>query len=168
MALQTKNVTFTQEKKDLQGHLAWNDDQDGTRPAVLVFPEWWGLNDYIKKRAEQVAALGYLAMGVDMYGNGKTADHPEEAGSLMNGVLGDLDASTLASTLHLVSSTLKALEQAKADRDAKDDDRDATVRAILAKHAKTCEITLIGEFEAPEWVVQPAAETEQADTGTLP
>ena len=58
--------------------------------------------------------------------------------------------------------------RSKADRDAKDDDRDATVRAILAKHAKTCEITLIGEFEAPEWVVQPAAETEQADTGTLP
>ena len=91
MALKTKNVTFTAEKRDLQGHLAWNDDQDGTRPAVLVFPEWWGLNDYIKKRAEQVASLGYLAMGVDMYGNGKTADHPEEAGSLMNGVLGDLD-----------------------------------------------------------------------------
>ena len=66
MALQTKNVTFTAEKTDLQGHLAWNDDQDGTRPAVLVFPEWWGLNDYIKKRAEQVASLGYLAMGVDM------------------------------------------------------------------------------------------------------
>ena len=56
-----------------------NEDQDGTRPAVLVFPEWWGLNDYIKKRAEQVVSLGYLAMGVDMYGNGKTADHPEEA-----------------------------------------------------------------------------------------
>ena len=91
MALQTKNLIFTAEKTDLQGYLAWNEDQDGTRPAVLVFPEWWGLNDYIKKRAEQVASLGYLAMGVDMYGNGKTAEHPEEAGSLMNGVLGDLD-----------------------------------------------------------------------------
>ena len=95
MALQTKNVIFTAEKTDLQGYLAWNDDQDGTRPAVLVFPEWWGLNDYIKKRAEQVASLGYLAMGVDMYGNGKTADHPEEAGSLMNGILGDLNLSLI-------------------------------------------------------------------------
>ncbi len=62
MALQTKNVTFTAEKTDLQGHLAWNDDQDGTRPAVLDFPEWWGPNDVIKKPAEQVASLGYLAM----------------------------------------------------------------------------------------------------------
>ena len=55
MALQTKNVKFTAGKTDLQGYLAWNDDQDGTRPAVLVFPEWWGLNDYIIKRAEQLA-----------------------------------------------------------------------------------------------------------------
>ena len=68
MALQTKNVIFTAEKTDLQGYLAWNEDQDGSRPAVLVFPEWWGLNNYIKKRTEQVASLGYLAMGVDMYG----------------------------------------------------------------------------------------------------
>ena len=57
MALQTKNVIFTAEKTDLQGYLAWNEDQDGSRPAVLVFPEWWGLNNYIKKRTEQVASL---------------------------------------------------------------------------------------------------------------
>lgn len=58
--------------------------------------------------------------------------------------------------------------QSKAHRDAKDDDRDATVKAILAKHAKTCEITLIGEFEAPEWVVRLEPSGEQDDTGTLP
>ena len=43
----------------------------------------------------------------------------------------------------------------KAQRDAKDDARDATVRAILEKHAKYCETTLIGEFEEPEWTVLP-------------
>ena len=78
MALQTKKVIFTAEKTDLQGYLAWNDDQDGTRPAILVFPEWWGLNDYIKKRAEQVASLGYLEMGVDMHGNGKQLTIPKK------------------------------------------------------------------------------------------
>lgn len=45
----------------------------------------------------------------------------------------------------------------KAARDAKDDRRDATVRAILDKHAKFCDITVIGEFEEPEWSVLPAA-----------
>lgn len=45
--------------------------------------------------------------------------------------------------------------ESKAHRDAKDDRRDATVKAILEKHARTCEITVIGEFEEPEWEVLP-------------
>jgi hypothetical protein len=45
--------------------------------------------------------------------------------------------------------------ESKAYRDAKDDTRDATVRAILEKHAKFCETTLIGEFDEPEWQVLP-------------
>ena len=43
----------------------------------------------------------------------------------------------------------------KASRDAKDDRRDALVRSILDKHAETCEIKIIGEFEEPEWEVLP-------------
>lgn len=45
--------------------------------------------------------------------------------------------------------------ESKAARDAKDDKRDDMVRSILAMHAKKCEITLIGEFEEPEWEVMP-------------
>ena len=45
--------------------------------------------------------------------------------------------------------------ESKAHRDAKDDRRDATVRAILEKHAKYCETKLIGEFDDPEWSVLP-------------
>lgn len=43
----------------------------------------------------------------------------------------------------------------KAHRDAKDDRRDETVRAILDMHSKHCEVTLIGEFEEPQWSVLP-------------
>jgi dienelactone hydrolase len=52
---------------------------DSARPAVLVIPEWWGLNDYPRMRAKQLAELGYVAMAVDMYGNGDTASNPQEA-----------------------------------------------------------------------------------------
>lgn len=45
--------------------------------------------------------------------------------------------------------------ESKAHRDAKDDRRDETVRAILDLHAKHCEITLIGEFDEPAWSVLP-------------
>ena len=49
------------------------------RPVVLILPEWWGLNNYVKKRAIQLAQLGYVAMAVDMYGGGKIATTVQEA-----------------------------------------------------------------------------------------
>lgn len=45
--------------------------------------------------------------------------------------------------------------ESKAHRDAKDDRRSETVRAILDRHAEKCEITVIGEFDEPEWSVLP-------------
>jgi len=49
------------------------------KPIVLIVPEWWGLDDYVKGRARQLAELGYLAVGVDMYGKSRTASNPDEA-----------------------------------------------------------------------------------------
>ncbi len=92
MSIQTENKNYSVDNIDFKGYLAWNDSVSEVRPGVLVFPEWWGLNDYIKKRTEQIAELGYLALGVDMYGEGKTVDTPQEAGSLMNAVLEDKHA----------------------------------------------------------------------------
>ena len=89
MSIQTENKNYSVENTNFKGYLAWDDSVSKARPGVLVFPEWWGLNEYIQKRTEQVAKLGYIALGVDMYGDGKTADNPEEAGSLMNAVLED-------------------------------------------------------------------------------
>ena len=89
ISIQTENKHYSVDNKEFKGYLAWNDSLSAARPGVLVFPEWWGLDSYIKKRTEQVAELGYLAFGVDMYGVGKTVDNPEEAGLLMNEVLAE-------------------------------------------------------------------------------
>ena len=89
MSIQTEYKHYFVDNKEFKGYLAWNDSLSTARPGVLVFPEWWGLNSYIKKRTEQVAELGYLAFGVDMYGVGKTVDNPEEAELLMNEVLAE-------------------------------------------------------------------------------
>ena len=56
-------------------------------PAVLVVHEWWGHNDYARSRAKQLAEMGYVAMAIDMYGNGKTADHPDTAGRFSGEVM---------------------------------------------------------------------------------
>ena len=45
--------------------------------------------------------------------------------------------------------------ESKAARDKKDDNASELVRAILAKHARHCDIKIIGEFEEAEWQVIP-------------
>ena len=64
----------------LHGWVAFDDATQDVRPAVLVIPEWWGLTDYPKHRATQLAQMGYVAFAADMYGDGKTTDDPRQAG----------------------------------------------------------------------------------------
>jgi dienelactone hydrolase len=90
MAIHTESVTYTAGGTTLRGVLATDPARTGRRPGVLVVHEWWGLNDYIKRRASMLAELGYTALAVDMYGDGKVADNPADAGALMNGVLGNM------------------------------------------------------------------------------
>jgi dienelactone hydrolase len=80
-AVQTKVVEYEADGTKLKGFLAYDDASPDKRPGVLVFPEWWGLNDYAKDRAKQLAALGYVAFAADLYGDGKVIDtaHPEDA-----------------------------------------------------------------------------------------
>ena len=63
----------------LKGYFAF-DAAVGERPGVLVVHEWWGHNEYARRRARMLAELGYAALAVDMSGDGKTAAHPEDAG----------------------------------------------------------------------------------------
>ena len=80
-ALQTQSVDYLQGQITLRGHLVYDDAVQGKRPAVIVVPEWWGLNDYAKRRASQLAEMGYVAFAADMYGDGKVTIDPKEAGA---------------------------------------------------------------------------------------
>jgi dienelactone hydrolase len=77
--LKEQEITYSINGKSFKGYIVYNSDQRGKRPAVLVVHEWWGLNDYPRKRARQLAELGYIAMAVDMYGDGAVANNPQEA-----------------------------------------------------------------------------------------
>jgi dienelactone hydrolase len=79
--LVTRTVAYEHAGAKLQGYLAYDDAQTAAKlPGVLVVPEWWGLTDYTKHRAEQLAQLGYVALAVDMYGEGVTTSDPKKAG----------------------------------------------------------------------------------------
>ncbi len=79
----TKNVTYQHDGVALEGYLAYDDSIKGKVPAVLIVHEWWGLNDYARMRAEQLAAMGYVAFALDMYGKGKVTEHPKQAAEWM-------------------------------------------------------------------------------------
>jgi dienelactone hydrolase len=80
--LKEENVTYTSNGVTMKGYLAYDASNQGKRPGILVVHEWWGLNDYPKMRARKLAELGYVALAVDMYGNGKTVDNPDDAGKM--------------------------------------------------------------------------------------
>ncbi len=78
-AIESKEVTYDANGTKLQGYIAWDSAVKGKRPGVRVVHEWWGLNDYARKRARMLAEKGYTALALDMYGGGKQAHHPEDA-----------------------------------------------------------------------------------------
>ena len=79
-AVQGKEVSYQADGTTLKGYIAYDDAIKGKRPGVLVVHEWWGHNEYARMRARMLAELGYTALAVDMYGDGKQANHPDDAG----------------------------------------------------------------------------------------
>jgi dienelactone hydrolase len=89
-AVKSQVVEYEFGGTKLKGVL-YSPDGAGKRPGVLVFHEWWGLNEYAKHRAEMLADLGYVAFCADMYGDGKTTEHPMEAGQFATAVRQNVD-----------------------------------------------------------------------------
>jgi len=89
--IKSEEVTYTSNGVTLKGYLVYDSSIEGKRPGVLVVHEWWGLNDYARKRANMLAELGYTALAVDMYGEGKHTTEPDEAGKLSGMVMQNLD-----------------------------------------------------------------------------
>ena len=77
--LRTRDMDYKQGDTVLQGYLAYDDGITGKRPGVLVVHEWNGVGTYVKGRADQLAALGYVALAADIYGKGVRPQTPGES-----------------------------------------------------------------------------------------
>jgi predicted methyltransferase/dienelactone hydrolase len=84
-----EEVTYQAGGTTLKGYIAWDRAKPGKRPGIVVVHEWWGHNDYVRKRAEMLAELGYTALAVDMFGDGKNTQHPAEAQAFMQASMAD-------------------------------------------------------------------------------
>ena len=118
MNVLTNRLEYTVDGASHQGYLAYDDELAETRPGIVIVHEWWGLNDYIVRRAHMLAELGYVALAIDMYGDGRIAANPDEAGGLMTAVLGDMQKGQAA---------LEAGYQLLLDQPGVDPDRCAAI-----------------------------------------
>ena len=106
------------EGTTLIGHLAMPTDVKAKLAGVVVCPEWWGLTDYPKQRAEELAAQGYVALAIDVYGDGKVTDQASQANEWM---------SELLSNQNLLMQRAKAGLDALAEQPEVDKDKLAAI-----------------------------------------
>jgi dienelactone hydrolase len=90
-ALKTETIQYEHDGTQLQGYLAYDDAVAGKRPGVVVVHEWWGLNDYVRKRADMLAELGYVTFAIDMYGEDKATQHGDQAKEWMSQITANVD-----------------------------------------------------------------------------
>ena len=114
MNIQSKIINYSAGDTPLKGYLAYDGDISGKRPGVVIFGEWWGRTEYLERRARELAELGYVALAADVYGGGKTAADPGEAGKLMGELMSDMDAASARVTAAV--DTLKSQPQTDSAR----------------------------------------------------
>ena len=91
--IEGKEVSYRAGDVVMKGYLAYDKSITGKRPGVLVVHEWWGHNEYARKRARMLAEMGYAALAVDMYGEGKQAMHPDDAGKFSSELMKNFDTA---------------------------------------------------------------------------
>jgi carboxymethylenebutenolidase len=75
-----KMVSYPAGSETVSGYLSLP-GTDGKEPAIVVIQEWWGLNDFVKQKADHFAASGYVALAPDLY-SGKATSDPMKAHEL--------------------------------------------------------------------------------------
>lgn len=91
MSLVGEEISYNSDTTEMNGYIAYNETDTSQRPGILVVHEWWGHNDYVRERADMLAELGFVALAVDMYGEGKQARHPSDAKKFSGMVMQNMD-----------------------------------------------------------------------------
>lgn len=86
-AIKTEDVEYKQDHTTLRGFLAYDDAGPDKRAGILVIHEWWGHNEHARTQARKLAEAGHVGFALDMYGKGKLATHPKDAGAFMDSIM---------------------------------------------------------------------------------
>jgi len=81
--MERETLKYSCGETTCKGVLVYNEIVKEPRPAIIIAPAWRGLDNFAKKKAEELARLGYVAFAADIYGEGKNVESDEEAAKLM-------------------------------------------------------------------------------------
>lgn len=110
--IKIKTIEYKHEKVTLSGKLLYNDLVGGKRPAVILVHEWWGITPELIDKAKRLVNEGYVAFVADLYGDARSTEHPEEAGTFMKEVVSDI--SIWRARAKLAIDVVKKQEQVDA------------------------------------------------------
>ncbi len=148
-----KEVSYSAAGIVMKGYLAYDKSIKDKRPGVLVVHEWWGHNEYTRKRARMLAETGYTALAVDMYGDGKQAMHPDDAGKFSSELMKNFDVAK--------ARFMAALEFLKG-QDSVDPDRIAAIGycfgggVVLNMARQGIELRGVASFHGNPAAIKPA------------
>ena len=103
-AIREEPVTYKDGATEMKGFIVYDDAVSGKRPGIVLVHEWWGITKHVHGEATKFAQQGYTAFIADMYGDGKAADNPKDAGALSGGVM--KDPKTMESRFNAARETL--------------------------------------------------------------
>lgn len=83
MEIKSQKITYQDGNTKCEGYFAWDNNQKGKRPGVMIAPDWSGCGVFAKNKAEKLAELGYVGFAIDMYSEGQTPATTEERMALM-------------------------------------------------------------------------------------
>ena len=91
--LKSEELSYSSDTTEMKGYISYDPTIAAKKPGIIVIHEWWGHNEYVRERADMLAELGYVAFALDMYGDGKQAEHPDDAGKFAGMVFSNMDKS---------------------------------------------------------------------------
>jgi dienelactone hydrolase len=115
-AMRAEKTSWTQNGKNFDGYLIWDDTSKKARPGLLMVPNWYGITDSAINKAKTIAGKDYVILLVDMYGRDLRPKNPDEAGKAAGGVYAD--PQNLRARIITALAQLKAADK-KAPVDVK-------------------------------------------------
>jgi dienelactone hydrolase len=112
MNITTKPFEYKDGSTTCIGYIAWDESYANERPCVLVAHDWRGRTAFSEEKAVQMAALGYVGIAIDVYGEGQNGASPEENAALMQPFIDD--RKKLLKRLKAALSAAQKLDQVDA------------------------------------------------------